>query len=497
MIIWLYISTGIFLGWSLGANHAVNVFGTAVISRMVKFKTAAIIAGIFVVLGAVISGAGASRTLNQLGAVNAIAGCFTVALAVGIAVTWMTKIKLPVSTSQAVVGGIIGWNLFTGSPTDMSSLSKIISTWIISPVIAAAFAFLLFRLTVWIIKKAKWHILHLDAYTRIGLVVVGAFASYTLAANNIANVMGMFVPAQPFADIHLTDWFTFSGTQILFLIGGVAIGIGIYTYGYRVMETVGNELYKITPITGLVVVLAESLVLFIFASEGLEKILIDSGIPPIPLVPLSSTQTVIGAVIGVGFARGGKGINYKVLGKIAYGWVITPIITGLMALLLLFIMQNVFERKVVHLRDYELSEPVISALKEKDVPVEHLSDIAGQRFKGSAQFRLSLIEQFAWKEKQIYDIFYYAEVDSMVIDTGLIQSGLKTQDYSDNQITALKKLHGRLFIHHWQFDRELETMHDDWKLREGSENRIHNKNISRNREELYSVFSKTKISELK
>ncbi len=287
MLIWLYISTGIFLGWSLGANHAVNVFGTAVISRMVKFSTAALVAGIFVVLGAVISGAGASKTLNQLGAVNAIAGCFTVALAVGITVTWMTKIKLPVSTSQAVVGGIIGWNLFTGSPTDMNSLSKIVTTWMVSPVIAAAFAFLLFKLTVLIIRRAKLHILRLDAYTRIGLVVVGAFASYTLAANNIANVMGMFVPAQPFADIAFTEWFTFTGAQQLFLVGGVAIGVGIYTYGYRVMETVGQDLYKITPITGLVVVLAESLVLFIFASEGLEKILIDAGLPPIPLVPLS------------------------------------------------------------------------------------------------------------------------------------------------------------------------------------------------------------------
>lgn len=120
----VFISSGLFLGWSLGANHAVNVFGTAVVSKMVKFRTAAIISGIFVVLGSVFSGAGTTKTLTDLGSINAIAGSFSVALAVGISVTLMTRAKLPVSTSQAVIGGIIGWNIFTGSPTDYNSLSK-------------------------------------------------------------------------------------------------------------------------------------------------------------------------------------------------------------------------------------------------------------------------------------------------------------------------------------------------------------------------------------
>ena len=73
-MIWFFLLSGLFLGWSLGANDAANIFGTAIGSRMVRFKTAALIASVFVVLGAVISGAGATHTLGQLGAVNAIAG---------------------------------------------------------------------------------------------------------------------------------------------------------------------------------------------------------------------------------------------------------------------------------------------------------------------------------------------------------------------------------------------------------------------------------------
>ena len=80
IMIILFLTSGLFLGWSLGANDAANIFGSAVGSKMVSFRKAAIIASIFVILGAVIQGAGASDTLGKLGAVNAIGGSFTVAL---------------------------------------------------------------------------------------------------------------------------------------------------------------------------------------------------------------------------------------------------------------------------------------------------------------------------------------------------------------------------------------------------------------------------------
>ena len=126
----IFLSSGMFLGWSLGANDASNVFGTAVGSRMVRFRTAAIMCCIFVILGAVTSGAGATHTLGKLGAVNAVAGAFVVAFSAAMSVYLMTLARYPVSTSQAIVGAIIGWNLFTGSPTDSNALSKIVITWV-------------------------------------------------------------------------------------------------------------------------------------------------------------------------------------------------------------------------------------------------------------------------------------------------------------------------------------------------------------------------------
>ncbi len=340
-----FLTSGLFLGWTLGANDASNVFGSAVGSKMIKFKQAAIIASIFVILGAVLQGAGGSHTLGKLGSVDALGGAFTVALAAGIAVFWMTRLKLPVSTSQAVVGAIIGWNLFTHNPTDMSSLTKIVTTWISGPILGGIFAILLFLLLQFILKRSKTHLIRLDAYIKFSLLVVGAFGSYSLGANNIANVVGVFVPSAP--DITLDfGFFSLDGTQLLFLAGGVSIAIGILTYSRKVMMTVGNSLMKLNSETAIVVVLAHSLVLFVFSSQGLSNLFVSIGLPAIPMVPVSSSQAIVGAILGIGILKGGKNIQLKVIGKIAIGWVITPVIAGLISFFALFFMSNVFNLQV-------------------------------------------------------------------------------------------------------------------------------------------------------
>ena len=104
---------------------------------MVTWRNAAIICSIFVILGAVISGGGTSHTLGKLGAISALPGAFMTALSAGFAVFVMTKSGLPVSTSQAIVGAIIGWNVFSNQATDTATLAKILSTWIICPLLAA------------------------------------------------------------------------------------------------------------------------------------------------------------------------------------------------------------------------------------------------------------------------------------------------------------------------------------------------------------------------
>ena len=341
-----FLSSGMFLGWSLGANDASNVFGTAVGSRMLRFRTAAVICCIFVILGAVISGAGATHTLGKLGAVNAVAGAFVVAFAAATSVYLMTLARYPVSTSQAIVGAIVGWNIFSGSPTDSTALSKIVMTWIACPILSGIIAVISYKIVTFFILRWKIHMFKLDELTRYGLVLIGAFGAFALGANNIANVVGVFLPVSPFTEIELFGTFSFNPAQQLFFLGSLAIAVGVVTYSRRVMDTVGSGIFKLSPVMALVAVWSHSVVLFLFASQRLEHLLLNLGLPPFPLVPVSSSQAIVGAVVGMGLLKGGHNIRWRTVGGIAGSWVTTPIFACLISFIFLFIIQNVFQQTV-------------------------------------------------------------------------------------------------------------------------------------------------------
>jgi inorganic phosphate transporter, PiT family len=340
-MILLFLTSGLFLGWSLGANDASHIFGSAVGSKLVTFRKAAIIASIFFIAGAVIQGSGTSHTLGRLGSVNAIGGSFTVALAAAITIYMMTKFALPISTTQAIVGAIIGWNFFTGNSTDSKILSTIVLTWVAGPVIGALFAIPLYMLLKKFKKAAKIHLIRFESLIKTGLVLVGSFGAYSLGANNIANVMGVFIPAFNLQDIDL-GFFTLNSNQQLFLIGGLAVAAGILTYSWKVMETIGNNIMELSSEAALVVVLAQSLVLFIFSSTGLSDIFVSLGLPPITMVPVSSSQVIVGCILGIGLYKGARNINFKVLGEIGLAWLISPVASGLLTFFLLFFMKNIF-----------------------------------------------------------------------------------------------------------------------------------------------------------
>ena len=341
----VFLSSGLFLGWSLGANDAANIFGTAVGTKMVKFRTAALICSVFVVFGAIISGEGTSQTLEDLGRINTLAGAFMVALSSALAIYIVLQYKVTVSTSQAIVGAIIGWNLYCGKTTDYSVLGKIVSTWILCPLLSAAFAIILYCILKKFLKKAQIHLIRQDSYTRIGLILTGALGAYALGANNMANVVGVFISSNPFSNIS-SRYVDLSAEQVLFFIGALSVCAGVFTYSQKVMMTVGNSLMRMSPAVALIVVLSNALVLLLFSSQNLSNWLISHGLPAIPLVPVSSTQAVIGAIIGIGLFKGGRGIHWNILGKIGIGWVAAPILATIICFICLFFLENVFNQTV-------------------------------------------------------------------------------------------------------------------------------------------------------
>ncbi len=132
--------------------------------------------------------------------------------------------------------------------------------------------------------------------------------------------------------------------------------------------TVGAGIVELTPVAASVVVWSHSIVLFLFSSQTLEAFLMNNGLPTIPLVPVSSSQAVVGAVIGIGLMKKGFwSIKWKMVGGIASGWVTTPIIAAIVSFISLFFLQNVFQQEVYKPVNSELTPVAIEEIQDTAV----------------------------------------------------------------------------------------------------------------------------------
>ena len=296
---------GIFLGWSLGANDAANAFGSAVSSKMLRFWTAAILAAIFVLLGAILEGRAGIDTLQGLTQLT-LKKATVASVAAAITVTLMTFLGLPVSTSQAVVGAILGIG-FLNQQLDITGLSKVVSCWIGTPVGGLIVAIIVYKLLSVTFNRLNIDLFRTDILIRLLLIVAGSYAAYALGANNVANVTAVFVGAGQIS--------AFSAT----LIGGLSIALGILTFSRLVMETIGKKLVRLDPFSALIVVLAEAITVHFFTFVG---------------VPVSTSQAVIGAVLGVGVVKGANTVSRRTLTNILFGWFLTHAVACFIAIAL-------------------------------------------------------------------------------------------------------------------------------------------------------------------
>jgi len=489
-MIFIYLLSGLFLGWSLGANDTGNIFGAAVETRMLKFKRAALIASIFITLGALLEGSGPSGTLGRLGSVDALGGAFTVALAAAITITVIVRIGIPVSTSQTIVGAIIGWNFFSGRLTDFGSLLTIASSWVVAFVLSGAIAALLFYLIRPVINKSHMHLLEQDVWIRHALIGVGAFGAYSLGANNIANVVGVFVPVSPFQDLSVGGLFVIGGLQQLYLLGSLSIVVGIYTYSHKVMRTVGKDLFHLSPITALIALMAEAIVLFLFASRGLYNLLLNLGLPTIPLVPVSSTQVIVGAVVGIGLVKGGKNIRYNILGRISLAWLAAPLIAFCISYVALFVIQNVFEQTVQQETRYIFDRVSITHIAKQDFDTAILSTVNGRSYDSERELYRELSHQEGISRQEIMAILKLAEVHNMKVQNALLLTSGMYKRLSPEQLTSLQDLEGNSYRHKWQLQQALSGK-PGWRRHDRPETEAqknHNRIIDSQLDILYRSF---------
>ncbi|MFO7369467.1 MAG: inorganic phosphate transporter [Bacteroidales bacterium] len=338
----IILSSGLFLGWLLGSKDTVNLFGSSVSSQMLDIRKAALIAGIFVILGAVFHGSATTQTVHALGNVTDPMVAFLIALVAALVVLLLIRIKLAVSTSQTVVGAILGWVVFSTGSLNISQSSEFLVAWFMAPVAGIIISALLFILFRWIIRRSKIHMLQLDAWSRVGLIAGIALSAFGLGANNIGNIAGVFYHFSP--DIQLGfGLFNVNGLQFLSLLGAVAITAGLVTYGYRTYNGLGKrDVLSLMPEAAIVVLFSQAIVLFLFSSAWFRNLVTSSGIPWFQLVPVSSTQIVIGAVLGIGLVKGALEIDNRTLAGMGIGWITAPLSAGILMYVVLFVLDRVF-----------------------------------------------------------------------------------------------------------------------------------------------------------
>ena len=494
------LSSGFFLGWSLGANDGGNIFGPAVSTRMLKFRTAAIIASIFIILGAVLQGSGVSQTLSSLGSVNEIFGSFTVAFSAAITLFLMVRTKQPVSSTQAVVGAIIGWNYFSGAFTDFSILVKIVSTWVITPILSAVIAMFLFYILKKIISKRPISLFKFDYFTRLGFVFLVAFSAYSLGANNIANVVGMFVDASPFTPHALFNKFIISSQVQLFFFGAISIALGILTKSMSNAQIVGNAIFKMSPITGFIAILSSSIVLFLFSFKGLQIFLTMIHLPTLPLVPVSSSQAIVGAIIGIGIVKGASNIQYKNISKIAIGWLINPVIACVICYISLFFVQNVFDKSVYKPTSFIFNQKVMDKLESLDINTSDLIMLDNLSFNNARDLRGALatitttyegdkaeLKKLTIREMTI--IAQNAEYFPMYISSESLYMIKSKKHFSDAVYEPLIKIEGNIYDYKWELVDELSEISELWRFKpKRSQNDFYNSELEKRYELLFLMF---------
>ena len=304
----------VFIGWSIGANDAANCVGAAVGSRKISYRAGILITAIFGLLGALFIGHRVIKTVGKgivpldkldptLAMYIALAACF----GAGLWVIFATYLRIPVSTSHSIVGAVGGAGMAVGAPVYWDKIGSIFVGWIATPFGSALLAYLLyypFRILLYRLLPVR---IRERALTYI-IMLVSAYLAFSWGGNDVANATGVVMGSGITSSLTAT------------LIGGAAIMIGVMTWGYKVIETVGFKITRFIPIMTIVAQFASALNVYVYTMMGL---------------PVSTSHSIVGAVVGVGLVTGKRAFDSRLARDIIFAWAVTPFAAGFVSLLIM------------------------------------------------------------------------------------------------------------------------------------------------------------------
>ena len=158
------------------------------------------------------------------------------------------------------------------------------------------------------------------------MVFTGAAMAFAHGSNDVANGIGPMATAIQIIETQAVSSRSVV-TPFMLLLGGMGIVVGVATYGYKVMATIGSKITQLTPTRGYAATVAASIV--VVAASGIG-------------MPVSTTQIAVGAVIGVGIARGIGALDLRVIAGIFLSWLITVPVAAILAAIIFYVLRTVF-----------------------------------------------------------------------------------------------------------------------------------------------------------
>jgi inorganic phosphate transporter, PiT family len=311
-----------------GFHDTANAIATSVGTRALSPRVAVLTASVANLAGAFVTTAVAKSVAKgiidaNLATLETLLAALLGAIAWNLLTWWF---GLPSSSSHALIGGLIGAALAQSGEEGVEwhgVAHKVVIPAIFAPAIAFAAAFLLLVFLYWVFKWLNPGVAARGF--RLGQIGTGTWVAFTHGANDAQKTMGVIALAivlhdnGDVANLEIPTWVKVSA--------GLAIGLGTYVGGWRIIRTLGQRVFRMEPESGFAAQAAAGTTIYLATKYG---------------YPLSTTHVVSGAVMGAGATRRLSAVRWGVAGNIVVAWILTLPASALVAAALYWPIQGIF-----------------------------------------------------------------------------------------------------------------------------------------------------------
>ena len=315
-----------------GFHDSANSIATVVSTRVLSPLTAVLWAAFFNFAAMFVFAPKVADTISKIVIINAQDPMFVYVVLAGLvgAIVWDLLTwwwGLPTSSSHALIGGFVGAGLaYKGtSIVRWEKVWKTVEFIPIAPLLGLVLGFLIMLAMFWLFRR--WRPTKVDALFRRGQLLSAAMYSLGHGGNDAQKTMGVIVAVMvaagwftPDVELSLLDW----RTSWIILSCGTAMGIGTAMGGWRIVKTMGMRITKLKPVGGFCAETAGAMTLFIATHAG---------------IPVSTTHTITGAIVGVGATTKVSAIKWGIAARIVWAWVVTIPFACAMAALTFYAIQ--------------------------------------------------------------------------------------------------------------------------------------------------------------